>query len=97
MTATLLYERSSYICMGSAVTAACSIYRKSACIAELQSKVSPMPCGKHDDTLDENKLVCSDGSIGTFVPALHGSSTVALGQQASKRSLEDREDGGELE
>ena len=57
----------------------------------------PMPCGKHADTPDENKLVCSDGSIGTFVPALHGSNTVAFGQQASKRSFEDREDGGEVE
>ena len=58
----------------------------------------PMPCGKHADTPDESKLVRSNGSIGTFVPALQGSSTAAFRQQASsKRSFEDREDGGELE
>ena len=58
----------------------------------------PMPCGKHADTPDESKLVRSNGSIGTFVPALPGTSTAAFRQQASsKRSFEDREDGGELE
>ncbi len=57
----------------------------------------PMPYGKHADTPDESKLVCSNGSIGTFVLALQGSSTATFRQQASsKRSFEDREDGGEL-
>ncbi len=57
----------------------------------------PMPYGKHADTPDESKLVPSDGSIATFVPVLLGSNTAAFRQQASsKRSFEDREDGGEL-
>ncbi len=57
----------------------------------------PMPCGKHADTPDESKLVRSDGSFGTSVPALQGSSTAAFRQQASsKRSFEDKEDAGEL-
>ncbi len=57
----------------------------------------PMPYGKHTDTPDESKLIPSDGSIGTLMPALQGSSTTAFCQQASsKRSFEDRGDGGEL-
>jgi len=58
-----------------------------------------LPCCQHAETPEDNKLVLSNGSVGSFVPALQGSSIAAVVQQASsKQYFEDRDDeGGELE
>ncbi len=58
-----------------------------------------LPYCQHAEIPEEDKVLLSNGSVGSFVLALQGSSTGAVIQQASsKRCLEDRDnEGGEQE